>query len=71
MAEFAGAVRRQPPRRELVRILAFLGRYGHQPLDAMLSQPVSLLSELADEVSAVMADEKGAFDSMFTGGGGG
>lgn len=51
--------------------MAFLGRYGHQPLDTMLHTPVSLLAELAEEVGELVADERERFNSMFTGGGGG
>lgn len=44
-------------RTQILRLYAFLGRYGRQPIDALGRVPVSLLEELAREVGYLIRDE--------------
>lgn len=54
-----------------MRVMAFLGRYAHQPVDAMLRLPVTLLTELAVETDQLLANERDSMrQSAATGGGG-
>jgi len=43
--------------KKLWRLLAYLGRFGHQPVDVTLALPFSQLRQLADSLSEVMEQE--------------
>jgi len=42
----------------LWRMVAFLGRYGHQPADVCLRMPVDDLQRLAREVGKILEEEQ-------------
>lgn len=39
------------------RLLAYVGRYGHQPLDVALRLPRSALARFADKVEEIVREE--------------
>ena len=51
--------------------MAFLGRYGHQPLDTMLDTSVTLLQEFGNAVGELLEVEKDQLQNMVATGGGG
>lgn len=55
-------------RRTFLRMLAFLCRYGHQDLESLLRQPMTLIVELTEEVGSIMQQEKAQWSSAFEGG---
>lgn len=55
----------------LVRSMAFLGRYGHQPLNDMLHLPVSLLQRMCSATAELLEAEKDQLQNTVATGGGG
>ena len=49
--------------RDLWKLLAFLGRYGHQPVDVCLDLPTMDLHQLASGVGEIMEEESNAMRS--------
>jgi len=43
--------------RDIWRLVAFLGRYAHQPADAILQRPLSELRRLADATGTLLEEE--------------
>ncbi len=56
-------------RRSCIRVMAFLGRYGHQQVPHMLAMPVSFLSEFATEVGEIMQGERDQWAQAMADGG--
>lgn len=54
-------------RKVIVENLAFLMRYGHQPLDTLLRTPITFLFELSDEVQDIMRQEKEQWQTSLAG----
>ncbi len=55
----------------VIRQMAFLGRYGHQPLDVMMRTELSILTELAQAVGELLeAEGDQLHNTVATGGGG-
>jgi hypothetical protein len=50
-------------------LVAFCGRYGHQPLGELLSRPMSELSRFAEALQSLIEKESASpFEQMATGG---
>ena len=45
---------------QIWKLVAYLGRYGHQPADVTLALPVTDLRRLSDGVSALVEEEAAA-----------
>ena len=43
--------------REIMKVAAYLGRYGGQPVDTVFALPVSLALMLAEEVERLVREE--------------
>jgi hypothetical protein len=54
----------------VIRQMAFLGRYAHQPLDVMMRTELSILTELAEAIGELLeAEGDQTQNSAATGGG--
>jgi hypothetical protein len=51
--------------------MAFVGRYGHQPLDVMMRTPVSILTEFSDALVEILEGEGDQLQNTVATGGGG
>jgi hypothetical protein len=61
LAKLALSYGRMRPRDEQIwSTIAFLGRYGHQPVDALMRLSVVDLNRLASEVSSIVHEENAA-----------
>ena len=59
MAELATILLREPPREQVIlKMIAFLGRYGRQPASEVLRLPITFVIGLMREVGELMKDEK-------------
>ena len=67
LAGFMVAMARQDPRREMRRLLMFLGRYGHQPVTALLDQPVSFVYGIAEALGTLLEEERAQMPSFENG----
>lgn len=54
-----------------IRLLAFLGRYAHQPLDVLMHTPLSILQELAAATEELLEQEGDQLQNTVASGGGG
>jgi hypothetical protein len=69
--EFMRAAAREDYRRSCIKLMAFLGRYGHQSLDVMMRTPVTILQDLSEEVGALLEEEGSQLQNTVATGGGG
>lgn len=59
LAELALILQREPPREQvIIKMVAFLGRYGRQPASEVLRMPITFAIGLMREVGELMKDEK-------------
>ena len=68
---FARAASEQDFRGSCIRMMAFLGRYGHQQVPHMLQMPVTVLAELGAAVGEIMESERDQFTQSMADGGSG
>lgn len=55
-------------RRELMRLVAFLLRYGPKSIQDILSYPVAMLLDISNHIGEIMQEEKDLFDrNLMTG----
>jgi len=53
---------------DLLRLIAFLGRYGHQPASVVMRMPVTQVQRLSRHVADLLEEEKESAESLASGG---